>query len=66
MGRSPAASPGREPVAEVARPRSCGRSVGVSGPDLEVELTARPYVAAFEDHSTAHCPAGDELWVYYC
>ena len=64
-GRSTAAPPSRELVAEVACPH-CEQPVEVPVPDREVEPTVSPYVAAFGEHTTVRCPAGHRFWVYYC
>jgi hypothetical protein len=65
MRRAAAVTPDQELDVEVACPH-CERSVAVAVPDREVEPTPSPYVLAFGEHSTAHCPAGHEFWVYYC
>ncbi|MDX1744446.1 MAG: hypothetical protein R3324_00790, partial [Halobacteriales archaeon] len=64
-GGSTAATPDPDLEAEVACP-NCDRTVAVAVPDREVEPTPSPYVVAFGDYRTAHCPAGHEFWVYYC
>ncbi|WP_425433287.1 hypothetical protein [Haloarcula nitratireducens] len=65
MERATAASPEPALETEVACPH-CERSVTISRPDREADVTVRPYVAAYGSHSTVHCPAGHTFWVYDC
>ena len=65
MGRHAQSSTSRTLATTVECPH-CDRPVDVPTPDREVEPTVSPYVAAFGEHTTAHCSEGHEFWVYYC
>ena len=50
---------------DVACPH-CAERTTVPLPDEDVEVTIRPYVAAFGDHTTVTCSSDHTYWVYFC
>ncbi|NGM68061.1 hypothetical protein G6M89_03370 [Natronolimnobius sp. AArcel1] len=50
---------------EIACP-TCEETLAVPVPDEDVELKARPYVAAFGDYTTVECSSEHTVWVYFC
>jgi hypothetical protein len=58
-------SANRDRLATVACPH-CERGVTVPVPDADLEPTPSASVAAFGDHSVAHCADEHKFWVYYC
>ncbi|MFC5971080.1 hypothetical protein ACFPYI_07020 [Halomarina salina] len=65
MERATTAPPDRTAGTTVACPH-CERAVAVPVPDEDADPTVSTRVAAFGDHTVAHCSAGHRFWVYYC